>query len=283
MNKMVVVNIDRYKFYLDGYLKSNIDLLIKAVKKDRDCLIIIDGKEREGKSTIANQLAKYCDPTYDVDRCCLTPEEFLDKVKDAKQYQAVVLDEGQGFTSRSALSRLNKVLIRVLSEIGMKNLFLFICIPSFFELDRYAAIHRSQCLIHIYTKELKRGRFAFWNYKRKKTLYLMGKKYYSYKFPKPNFVARFTKAFPLDKEKYDEKKRMAISRSANTDISYNVNRLISQRNELIRWLLEFEVKQKEIAERVTKNTEYPISESNIGKISRKFGENTPPPPTNNNT
>lgn len=154
-------------------------------------------------STCMMQCAYHMDNTLDLDRVCFTAKQFIQAVEDAKQYQAIVFDEAQGYlSSRRALSKFNVALVQVMSEMGFKNLFIGICIPSFFELDRYPAVHRSVGLINVY----KRGSLACYNYHAKKQLYFEGKKMMNYAV-KPDFIGRFGKWFPLDYEAYKEKKR----------------------------------------------------------------------------
>lgn len=192
-------------FYIDGYLRANLEDLKRNVKKDYDAFTIIAGRERYGKSTLAAQAAIYVDPTFNLDKCVFTAEQFVEAVEKAKQYEAIVFDETMGYlSSRGAMSGFNKALIKVMSEMGFKNLFIFLCIPNFFELDRYAAMWRSTGLLLVY----RRGCFGSYNYPTKKNLYLFGKKYYSYKIP-PNVVGSFGKYFPYDKEAYDLKKKQA--------------------------------------------------------------------------
>ena len=214
---------------------------------------------------MACQIAKYLDPTYNVDRCCFTAEDFIEVVKKIDtRYKAVVLDEGMAFTSRSALSKLNRGLIRVLAEIGMKNLFLIICIPSFFELDKYAAIHRSQALIHVYPKEFQRGQFMFWNYKGKKDLYFHGKKFYSYNRPNANFLGDFIKAFPIDKEKYNQNKREIISRMEADDP--RLVRWENQRDILIQHLCNEEGYTREQVAKILRDKGYSLHNTTISGI-----------------
>jgi len=84
-------------FYLDGYLKSNLDYLEKSLHNDYDLFIAIDGRERFGKSTLGGQIAYYLDPTYNLDRCVFTADQFVDAVANAKPYQAIVFDEAHGY------------------------------------------------------------------------------------------------------------------------------------------------------------------------------------------
>ena len=118
-----------------------------------------------GKTTFSFQIAMYLDPTFCLDRVCFTIEQFVEAVEKAEKYQAIVFDETMGYlSSRSSMSRFNRLLIKVFSEMRSKNLFILLNIPSIFELDKYPAIHRSVALIHIY----KRGTFAVYNYSKKK-------------------------------------------------------------------------------------------------------------------
>jgi len=197
----------KHHFSLDGYLKSNLDFLKHAVvKKNYDGFIVIAGREGFGKSTLAGQIAVYLDPTYNLDRCCFTADQFIEAAEGAEKFQAIVFDETMGYlSSRGAMSSFNRDLIKIFSEMRSKNLFIILCIPNFFELDRYPAMHRSTGLLYIF----KRGRFGSYDYNTKKKLYLIGKKYYSYNVP-PNFRGNFFKYFPLNQEAYDQKKQNAI-------------------------------------------------------------------------
>jgi len=206
------------QFYMDGYLQSNLDSMKIAVANDWDMLLIVDGYEGVGKSFFAHQIAYYCDPTLSIDRVVFSPNDFIATIKSAKKYQAVIYDEAYGgLSSRGTISNINKSIVKVLTEIRQKNLFVFIVMPSFFELDKYPAIHRSRALLHVYAgNEMTRGFFRFYNMSKKKTLYMTGKKFYSYKGVKANFYGRFPKFYPLDLEEYKKKKLFCTTRDEDT-------------------------------------------------------------------
>lgn len=205
---MVKVKVNKDNYYLDGILKTNLDNLKKDLKQDYDALIIISGRERFGKSTIAGQIAYYLDPTYNIDRCCFTAEQFQDAVKSSDKYQAIVFDEAHGYlNSRQSMSRFNIELVKVMAEMGFRNLFIIICLPNFFELDKYPAIHRSVSMVHVY----KRSYFGAYNYSKKRKLYIKGKKTYDYHSVSPDFIGRFTKFFPIPKAEYDAKKLKSLT------------------------------------------------------------------------
>jgi hypothetical protein len=131
----------------------------------------------------------------------------MDAAEKAEKYQAIVFDETMGFlSSRGAMSTFNRQLIKVMSEMRSKNLFVILCIPNFFELDRYPAMHRSTGLLYVF----KRTRFGSYDYPTKKKLYLIGKKYYTYSVP-PNYRGDFVKYFVYNQEEYEKKKQNAIN------------------------------------------------------------------------
>lgn len=240
---MVKVTVNEHCYYLDGYHKANLDHLKGNVKKDYDAFVLYVGKEGYGKSTLAIQDAYYCDPTFNLDRVCFTIDQFLEQVEKADRYQAIVFDETMGYlSSRQSSSKFNKILIKVMSEMRSKNLFVFLCIPNFFIMDWYVAYHRTSGMIRIH----QRGRFGSYDYNKKKDLFMKGRRNYDYCVP-PNFYGVFTKYFPLDKEAYEAKKQESIREWEN--VTTTTDRVMGQRDKCIIMLrTEHEYSSKELAE-----------------------------------
>ncbi|RLA46939.1 MAG: hypothetical protein DRR04_05310 [Gammaproteobacteria bacterium] len=214
---MKVTNQD---FYIDGFLKAALDTATKTIKKDWDMVFCVDGSEGSGKSVLAQQLAYYCDPTLTNTRVVFTPQEFRKAITNSDKYTAVIYDEAYtGLSSRATMSLINRTLISMLAEIRQRNLFVFVVMPCFFDLDKYVALWRSRGLFHVYTgKNFQRGFFAFYNTDRKKDLYIQGKKFYSYYKPKPNFIGRFTNHYTVDEKEYKKnKKHSLIAREKKAD------------------------------------------------------------------
>lgn len=208
------------EYYMDGYLKHAFDIAKKHIKNDWDFLFVYDGVEGSGKSVKAMQDAFYCDPDMTLDQYAFSPYQFKKAIQAMDKYKVVVYDEAHsGLNSRAAMSMINRSLVSMLTEIRQKNLFVFIILPTFFDLDKYVALWRSRALIHVYSKEnFKRGYFAFYNVDRKKLLYLKGKKLYQYNAAKPNFVGRFTNYYPLSQDDYrDAKYQALIKKEKRTD------------------------------------------------------------------
>jgi hypothetical protein len=199
-------------YYMDGYLEKNLLTAKNVIKKDWDMVFIVDGAEGSGKSVLAMQMAYYCDPTLTLERIVFTPNTFRKAIIQAKQYQAVIYDEAYtGLSARATMSMINRALVSMLAEIRQKNLFVFVVMPTFFDLDKYVALWRSRALINVYTGEnFERGYFKFFNKTKKKDLYINGKKFYNYNKPESNFIGRFTDFYTVDKEEYRKKKKESL-------------------------------------------------------------------------
>lgn len=230
---------------MDGYLQANLDLVKHSVTKQNfDCFLIVTGREGYGKSTLAGQIAKYLDPTYNLDRCCFTADQFEDACESANKYQAIVFDETMGYlSSRGAMSHFNRKLIKIMAEMRSKNLFVILCIPNFFELDRYPAMHRSTGMLHVY----QRGKYGMYDYEKKKKLYLFGKKGYSYSVP-PLFIGKFVTHFVLDQQEYEKKKQASIKEWLTGN--NKEKKLEHQRNILLKFLYEkeYNITQQQLAD-----------------------------------
>lgn len=190
--------------------------LMKSIDKVKrgniDRLYVIDGREGEGgKSTLAMQLAYAVDPTFNLDDICFKADSFADRIRETKQYKAIIFDEAfHGLSSKGTLSKQNKLIIRLLMECRQRNLFVFIVLPSIFMLEKYVAIFRSQALIHCFAskKDIKRKYYRIYNYTNKKLLYILGKDRLSYTRPAIKNSYRFYAKLPpvIDRAVYDKKK-----------------------------------------------------------------------------
>lgn len=200
------------EYYMDGFLKNNLDIIKEKLKQDWDAISLYDGREGSGKSIKALQDAYFCDPTFNLSRICFTPHQFRKAILEAKPYQSVVYDEAYtGLSSRSAMSLINRALVAMIAEIRQKNLFVFIVMPCYFDLDKYFALWRSTYLIHVYVDQnMRRGFFAFYNYDRKKNMYIRGKKTYDYNCVKANFIGRFTNHYVVDEKDYRKLKKESL-------------------------------------------------------------------------
>jgi hypothetical protein len=209
---MTAISVDN-KFNMNAILYGLFQKATKVIKNDWDMIFCIDGFEGTGKSVFAMQCAYVCDNTLTNDRVVFTSNAFRKAVIAAKPYQAVIYDEAYtGLSSRSTMSFINKALVSMLAEIRQKNLFVFVVMPTFFDLDKYVALWRSRALIHVYTSDdFERGFFAWFDRDKKKDLYILGKKFYTYSNVKPNFTGRFVNYYTVDEIEYRNNKKNSLT------------------------------------------------------------------------
>lgn len=250
---------------LDNNLKKNLDFIKERVLTRRtDFVLGVDGRTGAGKSTIAMQIARYLDSSFSLDRVAFTPQQFANCLKQAKKGEVVLLDEAIVLNSRNSMSEWNKKIMMLMAQIRSKQLFIIFCLPSIFDLDKNISLFRIDLLIHCYQKEFgKRGFFTAYFQDRIKTLYLLGKKYYSYNKPKPNLSGTFSRCFTIDEDSYEKKKQQAINSLASGKSKTEIKNY-DQRNNYIRFIRQkYNLSYGEIAE-----IGQGLSEDEIGRICR---------------
>jgi len=281
---MVVHEIGESGYYVDAKLAKHWDKhSLKVMKKaNQDRVYIVDGMERSGKSTFALQQAGYLDPDMFKDintfisRVCYTPEEFFHAIRHVKN-GVIVFDEAfRGFSSRSALSKTNRKLVQALMEMGQNNNIVFIVLPSFFLLDRYPALLRSNALFNIYID--KRNNKRTWrgfNRQDKNIIWQQGvKKGWSYPV-KTFFKGRFYGNFPggdefqkaYEKKKSDAIKEMDEENERNENEKKNLQRdiliyLLYEKTDLSTYKLEELFKEYNVG----------LARAQIGNIIREMKE-----------
>lgn len=279
-----VVNITNSKgesvsYFLEPWIKKKFDETIKPdlTKNDKDCIIAIDGREGSGKSWLAMQLAKYIDPDFDLSRVCFTPEEFREAVYKAKPRQSIVYDEAfTGFSSRAALSGVNRTLISLMMQIRQKNLFIVIVLPTVFLLDKYISLFRTRALVHVYEVMGRRGFYRVYLRRKKKDL-IMHKDARTYNYGiKTKNKGRFYGTFALGGEeiekKYRLKKQKALELSAKDPINIGQVKYREQRDIMVYVLRKtLKMSYKKIA-LLLNDYDFEMSFAQIRNICAKFGD-----------
>lgn len=242
----------------------------RVLTKDRDWVMVIDGEEGVGKSVLAQQLAKYLDPNFNINNITFNSDEFLKIIKDPKTKKgtAIILDEAfSSASSRSSLSEVNRAMIGVATEMRQKNLFIILCIPSFFDLDRYFALWRCRALFHVYFSQEEDRRYVIFSKEQKKMLYLLGKKTYSYNKPQSNFPPfKFANFYTIDEEDYRRKKSQAFTKRT---VSNQARTWLLQRNSYIKFLLlNLGISSKDIANIPVADGVNKVSERHITRVSQ---------------
>lgn len=241
-----------YGFALPDTLVKILDGFKWACKeKNTSAVLIIDGRSGMGKTTLAHQIGKYCDPDYNLHKCHWLPETFLNGAEgkiglsQAKKGDFILFDEAMILSNRATMSQINKMVVMAMSMIRSKNIIVAFCVNSVFDLDKNLALSRADILLHVYGESLTdRGRFmAFFKgsdgQDRLKMLYLLGKKYYDYGKPKSNFFTTFSSNFVVNEKEYEEGKQKAISEflalTNKREVTY---KNAESRDRYVLWMVE---------------------------------------------
>ena len=239
-------------YYMDGYLKENLDGVPKFLKKKWDVMGVVTGRGLvgPGKSTMTLQVGYYLawllaggkmiterkdgklrlkemiKPTkpvrFGMENIVFTPEDLMTTARKLyKKYvpnQIIVYDEGRsGLDSANAMMAINKTMVEFMQRCRVYHHIMLIVLPDFFKLHEDYAVSRSLFLIDVYpNQEFERGFFSFFNKNQKEKLFHFGKKRLGvtakYTSATHNFWGRFTDWMPVDKKEYDKAKMKAIEK-----------------------------------------------------------------------
>ncbi len=230
-NNYLVVTIDRF-------LWKKVLNIIMLRKKGYDAIIVIDGKRRTGKSTLAQTIAYLLNPNMTVDNFVKGIEDAIETLDKLKEEDVIIFDESSlAFNSKDAMKKSTVQLLKVIDVIGQKRLAMICCLPEFFSLQRPISITHSLFLIHIYTdKKLIRGRFAYFGTKKKRMLYEIGKKNFnSYRKPTSDFVGQFPDFKLPFEEEYQKLKMDSLKEAMGIRVEKKMS--FEQRKELILYFL----------------------------------------------
>lgn len=213
--------------YLDGYLKQKLDFGKDIIKKGWDLPILIDGLERSGKSTLGMTVGYYMsDGKLGPRNFAAGMDDCAQKIRDAKKGDTIIIDEGSlVFSSKDAMVKAQRQLLKILDVCGQKNLTLIVCLPSFFDLAKQIAVRRSRFLLHVYPdSNFNRGRFAYWGQEKKEILYERARKHGTgYRDPRPDFIGRFSDFKPSWYVEYLEIKNKSLQEALNVDNKSSMN------------------------------------------------------------
>ena len=217
---MIKIPCRDHYYWMDGILHKNLLSAKTLIKEDWDFLYVIDGKVGTGKSVLAQQIAYFVsEGKLKLEQICFTATQFKDAILAADKYEAIVFDEAfRGLSGKSALSSVNKQIVELLNEIRQKNLFIFIVLPSMWDLDRYITQHRCGGVFHVYYLPFQkkdgsygreRGHVRF--YREEAISYIIGNSKIRYVYPKTSsFKITFKEYYPLSEHAYKSKKGKAL-------------------------------------------------------------------------
>lgn len=195
----------------ENRLAINLDLLkIRIYKKGKASLMIIDGYQGEGKSTLAIQVAEYYQQK-DLDfqhQLAIGGKDFQTKFEQCieKGYQVIIYDEAGDFDKYSTYTDFNKTMSQFFRMFRTYKIFVILVLPNYNDLDpRLFKNGVPRLLLHCHNKTETRGHFKAYGLWRMEHLRLKLKMFANkilpqeiYKTVRPNFKGQF---YDLPKEK----------------------------------------------------------------------------------
>lgn len=209
------------QYYMNPLLVSNLDYCIKRQKKNWDNLLIIDGDEGSGKSTLSWGVAYYwawkIGKKFTVDNIFFDVEEMLEFASRTTG-EVIVWDEAaiEGLSTEWQ-NKIQQKLIKNLMVNRKKGHFWIFNIPKFYKLNEYIAVDRAFFLLHTFSPDnLTRGKFTFHNKQKKEYIYLQYKFAKKKRYDKKDFFGDFPASYIniIDSEAYENKKDEVILKIA---------------------------------------------------------------------
>jgi hypothetical protein len=225
-------------FGMDNGLKKILNSIAYNIPNDWDSIILISGSGmvRVGKSVLAQQVGLYLSiklgTPFGINNIVFSGQELMQKAKTFPKNSVFVYDEARGeLDTKKVMEEITKTLMDFFAECGMYNHAIIIVLPDFFDLPKGIAISRSELLLNVYRDRsekkdregeqviaFERGFFNGFHRKRKKKLYMFGKKQFNdYDCVKRDFFGTFPNFFTVDKKQYESKKLEYLARDRNTD------------------------------------------------------------------
>ena len=200
------------RFMNDTYYE-NIKIIAKNIMKDISPIGILSSSTFEvgaGKSVFAQQTAeaytelvnKYYGLNLEVTKknIVFRAKDLIERAFKVPKYSCLILDEWE---DAHYWSELGVSLRKFFRKCRQLNLFLLLIIPNLFQLPIGYAISRSLFFVDVrFVGEFERGYFSFYNFNKKKELYLKGKKTMNYNVVRPNFTGRFPDGYAFPREEY---------------------------------------------------------------------------------
>lgn len=220
-----MVEVNGVTIKLGGYLIGVLNDLKEFPKHDWDNVILVTGREGDGKTSFVLLASYYLDQTVSADRWVYNSKQFEELIDrdDLPAGSNIIWDESDELAGSSSNNIINTIK-RKLKRIRYKNYTIWLITPTFFDMNVYNAVFRTRCLFDVYAEpkrnkdtgkfEPNRGRVKFYSYDKKRTLYFKGKeKYWDMQVVMADFWDAFGKVpkdYPIDLDVLKVKKDDAV-------------------------------------------------------------------------
>lgn len=200
--------------YIDEQYYENLKILAEVITHDMTFMAIVSSSTLEvgtGKSVfvqqtaeawidLVNQIHKMNLPNLSMQNIVFKPKDVIKRAFEVPKYSPIIIDEWEDAHYWSELGMTMRQFFRKCRQL---NLFIILIIPNFFQMPSSYAITRSVFFVDVrFEGKFERGHFRFFSFKKKKDLYIYGKKTQDYDCVRPDFIGRFTKGYVVDEDEY---------------------------------------------------------------------------------
>jgi hypothetical protein len=260
----------------ENRLSINLDLLKERIyKKKKASLIIIDGYQGEGKSTLAVQCGDYYQQK-EIDlesqeQYAVGGKQFQEKfdICIEKGHQVIIYDKAGDFDKYSSYTDFNKAMSQFFRTFRTYKIFIILVLPNFNDLDtRLYKNGVPRLLLHCHGKNEKVGRFKAYGLWRMEHLRLKLKMFDQkmlpqevYKSVRPNFKGKFYDLSPeraklLDRISTEGKSDIRTQTRIKQDGLITIRDIATNLSRSILWVKK-KVNEKDITPKmVYKRTHY---------------------------
>jgi len=160
------LGVTNLNYWMEKPLINKLNIMIKRCEQQnpkQDAVIIVEGSEGEGKTTLASLIGYYA--KYKTGRTInifFRLENLINFSKNTES-QIIIWDEpALDALSTDSLNKINKNLIRLLMAVRKKRHFFIFNFTKFYKFSEYIVVDRSLGLIHVYSrKEVQMGHYVY--------------------------------------------------------------------------------------------------------------------------
>jgi len=215
--------------YINGLLYENLELLAKKIVNDMTFMGVCFSSTLEvgtGKSVLMTQMGEAwteivnrlhgTNLTFTQKNLVFRPKDLIERAFEVPKYSFLLVDEWEDAHYWSELGITIRQFFRKCRQL---NLFIMIIIPNFFQLPINFALGRSIFAIDVkFGENFDRGYFDFYSFRRKRKLFIKGRKEHNYHVVKESFKGHFLDGYGIPTKEYKDAKRRDMIRAEAEEV-----------------------------------------------------------------
>lgn len=168
-------------WYIDDYLKEELDEIPHLIETNYDSVLIIFGFEGSGKTTLGLQTSYYLDANFGIENVVFSAKGFKQAVNELPKGSVILWDEAEEAGSHHASKKM-ETLKNFSKQMREEKKICILIQPEFLDFNKYFIKNRSILNIRVKDKpwerqpSKQRGYWELYSKKRGSELYTLAKK-----------------------------------------------------------------------------------------------------------